>query len=340
MPDVTPPHPSVPADVPELRDLLATARVVALPMRVRFRGITVREALVFRGPAGWTEFSPFVEYDDTESAAWLRAAVDFGWTRHDPGADSVLVNATVPAIAAADVADLLRRYPGCTTAKVKVAEPGTTIEDDVARVAAVRRVMGDDADVRVDANGLWSLDQATTALEQLAPFRLQYAEQPVATVADLAALRTRVAGLGVRIAADESVRKASDPLAVARAGAADVLIVKAQPLGGITAAQAVMAEAGLPCVVSSAIDTSIGLGMGAFLASRAMAPGYAAGLGTAAMFTGDLTAEPLLPVGGRIAVHRIEPDPDLLDRWAASPERTGWWLARLRRVHALLVGRP
>jgi O-succinylbenzoate synthase len=340
VPDVTPPTlPTQPgrALVPDLRDLLATARVVALPMRVRFRGITVREAVVIRGPEGWTEFSPFVEYDDTEASAWLRAAIDFGWTRHEPGAESVPVNATVPAVAAEDVADLLRRYPGCTTAKVKVAEPGTSIEDDVARVAAVRRVMGDAAEVRVDANGLWSLDQAAAALERLAPFRLQYAEQPVASVADLAALRTRVAGLGVRIAADESVRKASDPLAVARAGAADVLVVKAQPLGGITAALAVVAEAGLPCVVSSALDTSIGLGMGAFLAARAMAPGYAAGLGTAAMFAGDVTTDPLLPVDGRIAVRRVEADGDLLDRWGAAPGRTAWWLARLRRVHALLA---
>ncbi|WP_258374345.1 o-succinylbenzoate synthase [Curtobacterium sp. MCBD17_032] len=323
--------------LPDLDDLLATARVVALPMRVRFRGITVREAVVMRGPEGWTEFSPFVEYDDAEAAAWLRAAVDFGWTRHEPAADSVPVNATVPAVAAADVPDLLLRYPGCTTAKVKVAGPGTSIDDDVARVAAVRRSMGEDAAVRVDANGLWSLDAATHALERLAPFRLQYAEQPVASVADLATLRTRVAGLGVPIAADESVRKAADPLAVARAGAADVLVVKAQPLGGVTAARAVIAGAGLPCVVSSALDTSVGLGMGAFLAAAAMAPGYAAGLGTGAMLTGDVTADPLLPVDGRIAVRRVEADTALLDRWAASPERTAWWEARLGRVHAVLA---
>ena len=319
-----------------LDDLLATARVVALPMRVRFRGITVREAVVLRGPEGWTEFSPFVEYDDAEAAAWLRATIDFGWTPHEPAADSVPVNATVPAITADAVPDLLARYPGCTTAKVKVAEPGTTVDDDVARVAAVRRVMGDDAEVRVDANGLWTLDQATAALERLAGFRLQYAEQPVASVADLAALRSRVAGLGVPVAADESVRKASDPLAVARAGAADVLVVKAQPLGGVTAAAAIIAEAGLPCVVSSALDTSVGLGMGAYLAAAAMAPGYAAGLGTAAMFAADVTTEPLLPVGGRIPVRRVEPAEDLLDRYAAAPDRQAWWTARLRRVHALL----
>jgi len=323
--------------LPDLADLLADAHVVALPMRVRFRGITRREAVVLRGPAGWTEFSPFVEYDDAEAAAWLRATVDFGWTDHEPAADSVPVNATVPAIAADDVADLLARYPGCTTAKVKVAEPGTTVDDDVARVAAVRRVMGPEAAVRVDANGLWSVEQATAALERLAPFDLQYAEQPCATVPELAELRSRIAGLGVRIAADESVRKASDPLAVARAGAADVLVVKAQPLGGITAARAVIADAGLPCVVSSALDTSVGLGMGAFLAAAAMTPGYAAGLGTAAMFAGDVTDDPLLPVGGRVPVRRVVVAAELVERYAASPERTAWWRERVARVHALLA---
>lgn len=323
--------------LPDLADLLADAHVVALPMRVRFRGITSREALVLRGPHGWTEFSPFVEYDDAEAAAWLRAAVDFGWGQHEPAVDTVPVNATVPAIGADAVADLLERYRGCTTAKVKVAEPGTSIDDDVARVAEVRRVMGTEAAVRIDANGLWTLDQAVEALERLAPFDLQYAEQPCRTVDELAALRTRVAGLGVRIAADESVRKAADPLAVARAGAADVLVVKAQPLGGVTAARAIVAEAGLPVVVSSALDTSVGLGMGAFLAADAMSPGFAAGLGTAAMFTSDVTADPLLPEAGRVPVRRAEVSRELLERNAASPERTAWWLARIERVHGVLA---
>jgi o-succinylbenzoate synthase len=325
------------AVLPELADLLEDAHVVALPMRVRFRGITSREAVVLRGPTGWTEFSPFVEYDDAEAAAWLRAAIDFGWAQHEPAADSVAVNATVPAIAPDAVAGLLARYPGCTTAKVKVAEPGTTIDDDVARVAEVRRIMGADARVRVDANGLWTVDQAAMALERLAPFDLQYAEQPCRTVPELAALRARLSGLGVPIAADESVRKAADPLAVARAGAADVLVVKAQPLGGITAARAIVAEAGLPCVVSSALDTSVGLGMGAFLAADAMSPGYASGLGTAAMFESDVSGTPLLPVDGRVPVRRVEVSRELLARNAASPERTAWWRARLERVHAVLA---
>ncbi|WP_083520053.1 o-succinylbenzoate synthase [Curtobacterium citreum] len=323
--------------LPDLADLTADAHVVALPMRVRFRGITIREAVVLRGPAGWTEFSPFVEYDDAEATAWLRAAIDFGWTDHEPAADSVPVNATVPAVPADRVAEVLARYPGCTTAKVKVAEPGTTLEDDVDRVTAVRRVMGPDAAVRVDANGLWTVDQAVRALESLAPLDLQYAEQPVRTVPELADLRRRTSGLGVAIAADESVRRAADPLAVARAGAADVLVVKAQPLGGVTAAQRIVAEAGLPCVVSSALDTSVGLGMGAFLAAAAMSPGYAAGLGTAAMFEADVTATPLLPVGGSVAVRRAEVSVELLERHAAAPERRAWWLDRLRRTHALLA---
>jgi len=325
------------AVLPELADLLEDAHVVALPMRVRFRGITSREAVVLRGPTGWTEFSPFVEYDDAEAAAWLRAAIDFGWAQHEPAADSVAVNATVPAIAPDAVAGLLARYPGCTTAKVKVAEPGTTVDDDVARVAEVRRIMGADARVRVDANGLWTVDQAAVALERLAPFDLQYAEQPCRTVPELAALRARLSGLDVPIAADESVRKAADPLAVARAGAADVLVVKAQPLGGITAARAIVAEAGLPCVVSSALDTSVGLGMGAFLAADAMSPGYASGLGTAAMFESDVSGTPLLPVDGRVPVRRVEVSRELLARNAASPERTAWWRARLERVHAVLA---
>ncbi|MGN7191012.1 o-succinylbenzoate synthase [Curtobacterium sp. MCBA15_004] len=323
--------------LPDLADLTADAHVVALPMRVRFRGITTREALVLRGPAGWTEFSPFVEYDDAEAAAWLRATVDFGWTEHEPAAGTVPVNATVPAVSPDQVPDLVARYPGCTTAKVKVAEPGTTLEDDVARVAAVRRVMGPDAAVRVDANGLWSVEQAVAAVEALAPYDLQYAEQPVATVEGLAEVRRRTAGLGVPIAADESVRKTADPLAVARAGAADVLVVKAQPLGGISAARRIIAEAGLPCVVSSALDTSVGLGMGAFLAAAAMTPGYAAGLGTAAMFTGDVTAAPLLPVDGAVPVRRVEVARDLLERHAAAPERRTWWMDRLRRTHAVLA---
>jgi O-succinylbenzoate synthase len=325
--------------LPSLDDLSATARVVALPMVTRFRGITTREALLVEGPNGWSEFSPFVEYDDEESAAWLAATIDFGWGRMpELVRSSIRVNATVPAVAAHDVAAVLARFPGCRTAKVKVADPGQSLDDDVARVRAVREILGPEGRIRVDANALWNVDEAEHAIHALAAFDLEYVEQPCATVDELADIRKRTKYMGVPIAADESVRKASDPLAVARAGAADVLIIKAQPLGGITAALQIVTDAGLPVVVSSALDTSIGLSMGAHLAAAIPDLEYDCGLGTAALLGADVTGEPLLPVGGAVPVRRVEPDGALLDRYAADAERRDWWLERLTRCQRLLAG--
>ncbi|WP_285026380.1 o-succinylbenzoate synthase [Plantibacter sp. ME-Dv--P-122b] len=320
-----------------LDDVLATARVVSIPLRVRFRGIDTREAVLFRGPAGWTEFSPFVEYDDQESAAWLRAAIDFGWSDLPPlHRDRIRVNATVPAVDATDVPAVLSRFPGCRTAKVKVAERGQVLADDVARVAAVRRAIGPEGRLRVDANTNWNVDEAEHAIRALEPFDLEYVEQPCASVAELAQIRERVSSLDVAIAADESVRKAEDPLAVARAGAADLLVVKAQPLGGVHAALRIAGEAGLPIVVSSALDTSVGISMGAHLAAALPELDYDCGLATTALLGGDVTTAPLDPVDGGIAVRRVEVDVDLLEHFTASPERTAWWLDRLRRTHELL----
>ena len=330
--------------LPPLDEVLAATRVVAIPTRTRFRGVTVREAAILHAPEGASEFSPFVEYADGEAAAWLAAALDFGWSAPPrPIRDRVAVNATVPAVAAGEVPGILRRFPGCRTAKVKVAERGQSLADDAARVRAVRAALGDDALVRVDANGGWTVAQAVEALSALAPVGLDYAEQPCATVPELAAVRARLADAGrpVRIAADESVRRAEDPLAVARAGAADLLVVKAQPLGGIRRALGIVAEAGLPVVVSSALDTSAGVSMGLHLAA-ALPEGAlagACGLGTVALLAGDVTAEPLVPEEGAIAVRRPALDPALLARFAAPPERTAWWRARIARCHALLAAR-
>jgi O-succinylbenzoate synthase len=338
-PDAVPARPMLP-ELPSLAEVLAGARVVALPMVTRFRGITTREAVVFEGPQGWTEFSPFVEYADAEASAWLAAAYDFGWAPAPVlHREWVAVNATVPAVPADAVAGVLARFPGARTAKVKVAEPGQELADDVARVAAVREVLGPEGRVRVDANGLWNVDEAEHAIRALEPFDLEYAEQPVATVDELAQLRARVARLGIPIAADESVRKASDPLAVARAGAADVLVIKAQPLGGVTAAVAIAADAGLPCVVSSALDTSVGLAMGARLAAALPELEFDCGLGTAALLAADVTEEPLVPRGGAIPVRPVTPSPELLDRYAAPEDRRAWWLARIERCHGLLAAR-
>ncbi|MEU2204863.1 o-succinylbenzoate synthase [Microbacterium oleivorans] len=324
--------------LPPLADLRASARVVALPLHTRFRGIDVREALLLEGPEGWAEFSPFVEYDDRESAAWLEAAIEYGWER-TPAAvrDTVPVNATVPAVAAASVPEVLARFDGCRTAKVKVAEPGQTLADDVARVREVRAAMGPEGRIRIDANGAWNVDEAEHAVHALAGFDLEYVEQPCATVPELAELRTRIRWMDIPIAADESVRKADDPVAVARAGAADLLVIKVQPLGGVRRALEIVAEAGLPAVVSSALDTSVGLAMGTALAAALPDLAFDCGLGTASLLAADVAAEPLRPRSGALPVGRVTPDAALLDGHAAEAERRDWWLARLERCHAILA---
>lgn len=326
-------------EIPPLEELLDTVRVVAIPTRTRFRGITEREAVIFDAPRGASEFSPFLEYDDAESARWLAAAIEFGWGEvPTPLRDSIAVNATVPAVSAAEVPGVLARFPGCRTAKVKVAEPGQTLAADIARVRATREAMGEDAHVRVDANGGWSVEEAFVALTQLASFDLDYAEQPCESVAELAELRAMLvdAGITLRIAADESVRKAEDPLAVARAGAADLIVVKAQPLGGIAHALRIITEAKLPAIVSSALDTSVGISMGLHLAA-ALPEGLlagACGLGTVALLGGDVALDPLLPQRGELRVRRTELDRAALDRFKAAPERELWWRERIARCHA------
>ncbi|MCW4385961.1 o-succinylbenzoate synthase [Salinibacterium sp. SYSU T00001] len=322
---------------PTIDDLLATARVVSLPLRTRFRGIDHREALLLEGPRGATEFSPFVEYDDAEAATWLAAALDFGWG-DEPAVfrSSVRVNATLPVVEPGRVAEVLDRFSGCRTVKVKVADPGQRLEEEVARVRAVREYLGPEGRIRLDANGGWTVDEAERAVHALAEFDLEYVEQPCESVDELAQVRERIRYMGIGVAADESVRKAEDPLAVARAGAADLLVIKAQPLGGIAAAERIIAEAGLPVVVSSALDTSVGLSMGAHLAAAVPQLEYDCGLGTAALLTADVTDAPLTPIDGAVPVRRIDLSAGLLDRHEASADRRDWWLDRLRRCYALL----
>lgn len=321
---------------PSLAELLETARVVALPMTTRFRGVTTREALLFEGPEGWAEFSPFTEYADAEASVWLASAIDYAWNPQPaPLRQSIGVNATVPAVDAAEVAVVLARFPGCRTAKVKVADPGRPLTDDIARVRAVRDALGPEGRVRIDANGAWNVDEAEHAIHALAEFDLEYAEQPCATVEELAELRTRVKYMGIPIAADESIRKADDPLAVARAGAADLIVIKAQPLGGLTRALQIVVAAGLPAVVSSALDTAVGLSQGAALAAALPHLDYDCGLGTGALFVEDVAD--LSPSDGAIPVDRVTPDSTRIDRLAASAERRDWWLERLERCHTLLA---
>jgi O-succinylbenzoate synthase len=326
--------------LPPADALLASAHVVALPMRVRFRGVDVREAVVFEGPAGWGEFAPFPEYGDAEAARWLAAGIEAayaGWPA--PVRDTVPVNATVPAVGPDRVRDVLARFDGCTTAKVKVAEPGQALADDMARVAAVRDAMGPHARIRVDANGAWDVDTATGALAALARHDLEYAEQPCATVEELASLRTGLArnGIDVAVAADESIRRADDPLRVARAGAADVVVVKVAPLGGVGRALEVVEACGLPAVVSSALDTGVGIAAGVALARALPALDHACGLGTVGLFERDVVEPAVRPAGGLLDGSRRDPDEAALGALAAAPARRRWWLDRLRRCHGLLA---
>jgi O-succinylbenzoate synthase len=305
------------------------AQVYRVSMRTRFRGIDVRDGVLLRGPAGWGEFSPFWDYDVAESRRWWaaarEAAVD-GWP--EPVRASVPVNVTVPAVDA-ERAHAIVTASGCRTAKVKVAEPGQTAAEDLARVEAVRDALGPSGAVRVDANAAWDVDTAVARIRELDRVGLEYVEQPCATLEELVALRRRI---DVRIAADEVVRRSADPLSVDLRQACDVVVLKVQPLGGVRAALRVAEAHGLPCVVSSALESSVGIAAGVALAAALPELPFACGLATVALLTADVTSTPLLPVDGALPVGR--PEPDLLAQVAADAETEARWRARLDAVRA------
>jgi O-succinylbenzoate synthase len=303
------------------------AHVWSVPMRTRFRGIEVRDGVLVHGPAGWGEFSPFWDYDDAESRRWWAAAVESAVEGFPPPVrDRVPVNVTVPAVDA-ERAHAIVTASGCRTAKVKVADPGQTAADDLARVEAVRDALGPSGAVRVDANAAWGVDTAAARIRELDRVGLEYVEQPCATLDELAALRRRV---DVRVAVDEGVRRSADPLGVDLREAADVVVLKAQPLGGVRAALRVAEAHGLPCVVSSALESSVGIAAGVALAAALPELPFACGLATVALFTGDVTSTPLLPVDGALPVTR--PEPDRLAELAADVCTDARWRARLARV--------
>lgn len=312
--------------------------VFDIPLTTRFRGITRRQGVLLQGPAGWAEWSPFPEYDDQEAASWLRAALEAA-TAGFPAAvrDQVPVNAIVPALPPEAAAERVRAS-GCTTAKVKVAEVGESLDDDVARVAAVREALGPSGLIRVDANGGWGVEQAATAIRELSQFGLEYAEQPCPGIDDLAELRRLLArrGIAVPIAADESIRRVSDPLRIRDAGAADVAILKVQPLSGVRRCLELAEVLGMPVVVSSAVETSVGLRAGVALAAALPDLPYACGLETGSLLRGDVVTAPLLAHGGMLPVTDLVVDPAALERATADEQAAGWWRARLDRVSALL----
>ena len=313
--------------------------VFSVPLTTRFRGITVREGVLLRGDAGWGEFSPFLEYDDPTSAPWLacaREAADLGWP--DPVRMSVPVNVTVPACEPGRAREIVLASAGCRTAKVKVAERGQDPSEDEARLEAVRDALdagGPGGLVRIDVNGGWTLEEALRRLPVLerAAGGLEYVEQPCADVEDLARLRRRV---DVPVAADESIRRAEDPYRVRDLEAADIAVLKVQPLGGVRACLRIAEDIGLPVVVSSAVETSVGIAAGVALAAALPDLPHACGLATVQLLVDDVVTEPLLPVDGRLPVRRPEVDRDRLARLAAPADRVEHWRRRLADVARLL----
>jgi O-succinylbenzoate synthase len=322
--------------------------------------LDVRDGVLVRGQAGWGEFSPFWDYDDTESAAWLRAAWEsaaVGWPA--PVRDLVPVNVTVPAVGPERAAAIVAAGGGCRTAKVKVAQKDAasgaveSLDAEVDRVAAVRQAL--DAlhgpglgKIRVDANGAWTVSQAARHIRAIdvAAGGLEYVEQPCATVEHLADLRRRLlrAGIDVPVAADESIRRASDPLQVKALDAADIAVFKVQPLGGVQACLDLAERIGLPVVVSSAIESSVGLAAGVALAGALPDLPYACGLATSQLLTHDVVAHPLTPVDGMLPVlsaddARLEPSPAALAFAAPSDVMRDAWLTRMARV-ACVTGLP
>jgi len=304
-------------------------RPYAIPLRTRFRRIEVREGLLLPGPAGYGEFSPFLDYDDRTCVPWLRAAreaADLGWP--PPLRERIPVNVTVPAVGPEQAAAIVRSSGGCRTAKVKVAEPGQSPAEDLARLEAVRDAIGPAGAVRIDANAAWDVDTAVRLLPALdrAAGGLEYVEQPCAGLDELAAVRR---ALAVRVAADESIRTAADPLRVSLAGAADVAVLKVQPLGGVRACLQLAERCGLPVVVSSALETSVGIRAGVALAAALPELPFACGLATVALLTADVTDDPLLPVDGFLPVRPVRPREALEPVDGAVRER---WEQRLARV--------
>ena len=302
--------------------------VYSIGMRERFRGITMRQGMVWKGDVGWAEWSPFLDYSPLECVSWLQAANEMANVDYpSPLRDRIPVNVTVPALSP-EKAYALVTQSGCSTAKVKIAEKGQNLNDDIARVEAVRAALGSSGKIRVDANGGWAVDQALQALTALAPFDLEYAEQPCASVEELAELRPLLKGR-VLIAADESIRRTDDPYKVLTLHAADIAVLKVQPLGGVRACLEIAERIALPVVVSSALETSIGLRAGIALAAALPELPYACGLNTSALLTSDLVSDPLIAHGGYIDVRDVHLDPNTLVSNTADEPASALWEQRL-----------
>ncbi len=307
---------------------------VRIPMRYRFRRVDHREAVLIRGPSGWGEFSPFPEYSPLVASRWLAAALESACAfLPEPARDRIPVNVTIPVVSP-EVAKALVYESGASTAKVKVGDPGSFPEQDEERLDAVAEALGPGGRIRIDVNATWTVDEAVEHLDRLERFDLEYVEQPVATIEEMVELRSRVA---IPLAADELVRLEPDPLKVAETGAADVLVIKVQPMGGVSRVLELARRSGLPVVLSSALETSVGIYPGLLAASLLDDLPYACGLGTVSLLQGDPTLSPLVAFDGYLEVRRPEPDPQLLERWRPDRDRASDMLRRLRAAAEVLT---
>jgi len=306
------------------QQLLDTLRVIALPMKTKFRGISVREVALIKGEYGWAEFSPFLEYDDAESVPWLASAIEAASTpKPKLYRSSVAINGTIPALNdPGDLKKVVDSFPGVSTFKVKV---GTNLAEDLARIDVIRQLQPQ-AKIRIDVNGLWSVEQAETFLN--AAGEIEYAEQPCPTIAELRELKSRTS---VKIVGDEILRKAADPFKVDLDGAIDYLMLKVQPLGGIKRAHALAEHHNLPVVVSSALESAVGINYGLTLAASFEEMNFDCGLGTGSLLAADVAHLPI--VDGKIEISEFEPQLDGLD---VAPDRFEWWKNRIMRTAELL----
>ena len=312
------------------QQLLDTLRVIALPMKTKFRGITVREVALFKGEYGWAEFSPFLEYDDAEASHWLASAIEAATTpRPQLFRTSIAVNGTIPATNDEKVVDdLVASYPGVKTYKVKV---GDNLSEDIVRLAIIRSLCRK-VNIRIDVNGLWSVEQALTNLyafyENVGPF--EYVEQPCATLDELRELKSKIR-IPLKIAVDEVIRKSADPFALDLQGAADIVMLKVQPLGGIKRAHAIAEHHNLPVIVSSALESAVGINYGLTLAASFEEMNFDCCLGTGSLLAADVAQLPI--VDGKIQISEFEPQLDGLD---VASDRFEWWKNRIMRTAELL----
>ena len=306
------------------QQLLDTLRVIALPMKTKFRGISVREVALIKGSHGWGEFSPFLEYDDVESAPWLASAIEAATTpKPKLYRTSVAVNGTIPALNdPMDLQRIVESFPGVTIFKVKV---GNNLAEDLARVNVIRQLQPA-AKIRIDVNGLWNVDQAEEFLTSVG--EIEYVEQPCTTVTELRELKSRTS---VKIVGDEILRKAIDPFAIDLAGAIDYLMLKVQPLGGIKRAHALAEHHNLPVVVSSALESAVGINYGLTLAASFEELNFDCGLGTGSLLAADVAQLPI--VDGMIEISEFEPQLQGLD---VASDRFEWWKNRIMRIAELL----